>query len=795
MDLKKFVLEGNPVCRKEAVIVGDHFRITMLTTALIRFEYSEDGGFEDRATQMVCNRDFPVPEFRVSDGGEELHIYTKDLEIHYDRQKFSPSGLMIRVAGGKASERVWHYGDEPKDLLGTARTLDEADGEIPLSHGIMSRNGFSVLDDSHTMAMGEDGMVEPRQGNRADFYFFGYGHRYVECLQDFYRLCGKTPLLPRYTFGNWWSRYHKYTETEYKELVERFEKEEVPFSVAVVDMDWHLVEDVPPVYGSGWTGYTWNKKFFPNPPEFMDWLHKHGYKITLNVHPADGVRAYEEAYPRVAEKMGIDPASKEPVLFDMTDPKFIETYFEELHHPMEEEGVDFWWLDWQQGTVTKVPGLDPLWMLNHYHYLDSKWKGKRALTFSRYAGPGSHRYPVGFSGDTFITWESLKFQPYFTANASNIGFGWWSHDIGGHMFGYRDDELTARWVQLGVFSPMNRLHSTDNPFNGKEPWKYNQIVETVMKNFLKLRHKLVPYLYTMNYRSYQEDLPLVEPMYYEYPEAPEAYEVKNQYFFGDQLMVAAVTTPRVKDLNVAKTAVWLPDGVWYDIYTGLRYEGGRMVDMYRTLDSIPVLAKAGGILVMTDEIRGTEAEKNPESLNIRVFPGADGSFRLYEDDNETCAYENGACVFTEMDYKEKDQAVFTIHPAQGKTELIPAKRAYTVEFCNFAKTGTDTVKVLVNGAETEAAVKYEEKLQKICVEVEADTAAEVQIILAGEVADNRIEKRIFDFLNQAEISFVLKDRLYQLITAGKKLPVLLSELQSMELDKDLYGALMEILTA
>ena len=93
MNLKKFVLEGNPVCRKEAVIVGDHFRITMLTTALIRFEYSEDGGFEDRATQMVCNRDFPVPEFRVSDGGEELHIYTKDLEIHYDRQKFSPSGL------------------------------------------------------------------------------------------------------------------------------------------------------------------------------------------------------------------------------------------------------------------------------------------------------------------------------------------------------------------------------------------------------------------------------------------------------------------------------------------------------------------------------------------------------------------------------------------------------------------------------------------------------------------------------------------------------------------------------
>ena len=417
------------------------------------------------------------------------------------------------------------------------------------------------------------------------------------------------------------------------------------------------------------------------------------------------------------------------------------------------------------------------------------------MTFSRYAGPGSHRYPIGFSGDTHITWDSLDFQPYFTSTASNIGYGWWSHDIGGHMLGYKDDEMTARWTQYGIFSPIMRLHSSCSEFNGKEPWRFKKETEVVMEEALRERHRMMPYLYTMNYRSYQEDLPLVEPMYYEYPEAPEAYAVKNQYFFGDQLMVAAVTTPRVKGLNVAKTAVWLPDGVWYDIYTGLRYEGGRMVDMYRTLDSIPVLAKAGGILVMTDEIRGTEAEKNPESLKIKVFPGADGNFRLYEDDNETCAYENGACVFTEMDYKEKDQAVFTIHPAQGKTELIPAKRAYTVEFCNFAKTGTDTVKVLVNGAETEAAVKYEEKLQKICVEVAADTAAEVQIILAGEVADNRTKERVFDFLNQAEIGFVLKDRLYQLITAGKKLPVLLSELQSMELDKDLYGALMEILTA
>ena len=591
MSLKKYAVVTRPLCSEKAVLQGDRYRISMLTTGLIRFEYSENGKFENRATQMVYNRDFPVPEFRVEKKEGALDIYTKDLEIHYDKQKFTPGGLMIRVAGGKAGERVWHYGEVPKDLMGTARTLDWADGEIPLEHGIISRDGFSILDDSHTMVLLEDGTVQPREGEKEDFYFFGYGHRYLECLKDFYRLCGKTPLLPRYVFGNWWSRYHKYDEEEYKTLIERFQQEEIPFSVAVIDMDWHLVEEVNPMYGSGWTGYTWNRKLFPDPPEFMKWLHDHNMKVTLNVHPADGIRPYEEAYPRIAQKMGMDPEKKEPVLFDITNEKFLEVYLNELHHPMEEEGVDFWWLDWQQGTVTKTPGLDPLWMLNHYHYLDSSWKGTRPLTFSRYAGPGSHRYPIGFSGDTIITWESLQFQPYFTANASNIGYGWWSHDIGGHMFGYRDDELTARWVELGVFSPVNRLHSTDNPFNGKEPWKYNRIVEETMKKYLKLRHSLVPYLYTMNRYASREGIPLVQPMYYQEPEQNEAYQVPNNYYFGSEMLVSPITEKMDPVAAAAKAVTWIPQGNWFDFFNGRKYNGGRLMELWRTVDEMPVLVR------------------------------------------------------------------------------------------------------------------------------------------------------------------------------------------------------------
>ena len=271
-------------------------------------------------------------------------------------------------------------------------------------------------------------------------------------------------------------------------------------------------------------------------------------------------------------------------------------------------------------------------MLNHYHYLDSMRDGKRGMTFSRYAGVGSHRYPVGFSGDTIITWESLDFQPYFTANASNVGYGWWSHDIGGHMMGYKDDELSTRWVQLGVFSPIMRLHSSNSRFTGKEPWNYNLISETVMKKYLRLRHQLVPYLYTMNRLASQEGQPLVRPMYYLEPEQPEAYEVPNEYYFGTQLIACPITRPMDKKAGAASFEAWLPAGKWFDLFNGRVYDGGRKLILWRGIEDIPVLAKAGGILPMAALEPYSNRIDNPEAMVVKVFPGSDGAFDLYEDD-------------------------------------------------------------------------------------------------------------------------------------------------------------------
>lgn len=787
-------MKSRPVAVKENIIQGENWRITVLTESLVRAEYSAEGIFTDEPTQTVLNRDFPAVDFTCRETQDGLEIRTAYFQLNYNKKEFSRNGLScvcLRMDGNNQGNRVaWRYGDKEEALKGTARTLDEKNGACELEDGILSLwKGCTALDDSRTLTITPDGWVAPRAQGVSDIYLFAYGHRYKEALKDFYYLCGKTPMLPRFALGNWWSRYYRYTEKSYMELMERFDQENIPFSVAVIDMDWHLV-DIDPKYGTGWTGYTWNREFFPDPERFLRWLHDRGMKTTLNVHPADGIRGHEECYPQVAEAMGVDASKEEPVNFDIADPKFLEVYLEKVHHPLEEQGVDFWWLDWQQGTSTKLEGLDPLWMLNHYHFLDRARNGKRPMTFSRYAGPGSHRYPVGFSGDTVITWESLDFQPYFTNSASNIGYGWWSHDIGGHMLGYKDDELEARWYQYGVFSPVNRLHSTCSMFNGKEPWRFKKEVHETMNDFLRLRHQLIPYLYTMNYRAWADDEPLCQPLYYEYPDSREAYQYKNQYFFGSELMVAPITQPRIEGLNVAEVKAWLPEGLWFDFFTDTLYRGGRILCMYRSIDRIVVLAGAGAIVPMTDKISAAGVESNPDELTVRVYPGADHSFTLYEDDSVSEGYLEEKCAKTEMqlDWGAKK---FTIMPAKGCAEFIPADRTWKIEL---HKTTAEAAEIVVNGTEREAQMKRSSTTLTVILEhIHPEDKVEITLPKETEIAGNPVEEQIYDFLNQAEISFGVKDQLYKLV-CGKKddIAVLAGEMQALDVDEKLQRAVLEI---
>lgn len=612
----------------QTVFEGKNYRITVLNHQLIRLEYSKDGYFENRATRVVQNREFVSAPFDVIDEDGRLEIITSSLHLHYDKKRFSSNGLFIDVKSNlSAYGNRWYYGNHYSNLGGTTRTLDLVDGATMLDDGIISKNGFAILDDSESFILDDQGTPQGRSGKVIDLYFFGHGRDYFAALKDFYQLTGSTPLLPRYALGNWWSRYWPYSEEEYLQLMDRFVAENVPISVSVIDMDWHRTDDVPERFGSGWTGYSWNKKLFPNPERFLTELHNRGLKSTLNIHPADGIRAFEDAYPAVAKRLNLNMDIEEPALFDMSNDKFREAYFVDVHHPLEKQGVDFWWIDWQQGTEGQI---DPLWLLNYYHYNDISRKNKNDVILSRYAGPGSHRFPIGFSGDSITTWDSLAFQPYFTATASNIGYTWWSHDIGGHMLGYHDEELSLRWLQFGVFSPINRLHSSNSPFQSKEPWGYSMEVAESMKEYLRLRHKLIPYLYTMNVRTHECAKPLITPMYYHYPLQEESYHVPNQYFFGSELMVAPITEKSYPSDKKGRIEVWFPEGKWYDFFTDDLYVGSVKIPVYRKKEEIPVFAKEGAIIPLDASPASTGVDL-PKKIDWHIFPGASNNFELIEE--------------------------------------------------------------------------------------------------------------------------------------------------------------------
>lgn len=789
--------EKNPLACRQNVICGEKYRITVLTDSLLRLEYSEQGKFEDRATQVVENRNFPAIEFKVERHSGGILLRTEVLQLVYNEQEFTGYGLSIEVKDKKTSlQKTWHFGETIEDLGGTARTLDNVNGaEVELDHGIISKSGYAVLDDSQSLVLDSNDWIAPGEEHRKDIYFFGYGHDYKRALKDFYFLCGKIPMLPRYALGNWWSRYYKYSEESYLELMDTFQEKGIPLSVAVLDMDWHLV-DIATKYGSGWTGFSWNTELFPNPVEFMKKLHERGMKITLNLHPADGIRAYEDAYPQIAEHMKVDKNAEEPVLFDITNPEFLQYYYEDVLNPLEEDGVDFWWTDWQQGSHSRMKNLDPLWVLNHYTFLDNERDGKRGLHLSRYAGPGSHRYPVGFSGDTIISWESLKFQPYFTATASNVGYGWWSHDIGGHMFGYKDEELMTRWIQFGVFSPVMRLHSTNCSFNSKEPWRFGRETERIMTKFLQLRHRMLPYLYTMNHRSCEEDIPLILPLYYEHPEEEQAYIHGNEYYFGNELLVLPMTSKCVSGIHMAKENLWLPEGIWYDIFTNRVYKGGRNITVYRDKETLPVLAKEGTILPMTDQIENG-SQNNPGQLHVYIYPGADGKFTLYEDDNLTHAYKDGRFAETEMELTKTPEGkmVFKICPQGKDFSVLPEQRSYVLEFAGCRKP-VETFEVKCSSGET--SWYYKDEKHTLCVEIQNRSVREnITVEFSEDILqiENQVEKEIFEFLDQAEMSYEEKERIYNEILKQRELSILISQLNAMEIDRDIMGVLLEILTA
>lgn len=810
---KRFIAKVFPKAEEENVIRWGDYRITVLGRRLFRIERSAEKKFRDDATQAVWFRNVPKQSFHVEKQNGAIVIVTEKCRL-----KISENREACRIDLGGGELPLSNDGN----LKGTYRTLDGCDGDtvtysiygsarqagdkINLDDGFCSRSGVAVYDDSESLTLGADGLIRPEKASGTDEYVFAYGDDYRGAIKALYRLCGSVPVLPRYAFGNWWSRYHAYTDKEYLNMLGEFEKRKIPLTVTALDTDWHYSDkkDIENAFGLsengragekfvgvsdrgntdkiGWTGYTFNAALFPDYERFLDNLKERGYHVTMNLHPHQGVRFWDWQYAEMARRMGIDEKSGECVPFDFTDPAYINANFDVLLAPYEKEGVDFWWIDWQQGKESKIEGLDPLWSLNHYHSLDNASSHRRALILSRYFGVGAHRYPVGFSGDTAMTWETLRYLPYFTATATNAGYVWWSHDIGGHNNGSKDDELYLRFVQYGVFSPINRLHCTNLGVMTKEPWRYKNGTGRIAEDFLRLRHSMIPFLYSLSYKNYTEGNALVEPLYYRW-KTKEAYEMKNEYLFGGNIIVAPITEHSTNGYSV--TEVWLPEGTWTDLFTGSVYKigvGGEKKKAVRTLESIPVFVESGGILPYSlDEGNGT---KNPKKLGVKIFNG-NGEFTLYEDSPEGGeGFTTFRTEYTENGGKAS-QKVFVSF--KGERSVFPKDRSICFEFCNvfdgvvykrmvngvqeldLVYGETLSVNTGVEESDFEIVAEYERKDErkrffdsvcKILTEAEGDNCGKQK--LCDELCATETDEQFHAVLDRSNVADIVKTRLKEI---------------------------------
>ena len=695
--------QSEPKADERAVVTVESARFTVLTPSLIRMEWSEDGVFEDRATLTFVNRKTEVPRFKVSNGRNKLVIKTDKVTLTYRKgDKFNADNLSAEFMVGD-KKVVWHYGDKDSlNLMGTTRTLDKADGwnlnpKDPMEPGVISRGGWSVVDDSSRhlftpIASHWQHWVECRpEKEYQDIYLFAYGHNYMQAVKDYIKIAGSIPLPPKYAFGYWWSRYWQYSDNELRDLVGQLRSLDVPIDVLIVDMDWHETWGLRrknakrDEYGQrvGWTGYTWKEQLFPSPASFLKWCKRENLRTSLNLHPASGIQPYEEPYQRFCEAYGWTEQGKS-VPFKIDEQRWADAYFDTVLGPMEQMGVDFWWLDWQQWRESKyTKGLSNTFWLNYvFDKHASQRSDERPMIYHRWGGLGSHRYQVGFSGDICINWESLGFLPWFTSTASNVGYGYWGHDIGGHTFKVResqtDPELYLRWLQYGVFTPIFKTHCTKNSNIERRIWQFPDHM-FYMRDAIRLRYTLAPYIYNAARQTYDTGIAMCRPMYYYYPEADQAYDMKEQHMFGDDLLVTAVVKPVDALTGVAERTIWFPEGEWFDMASGRLIEGNQTLKLNYTLAENPYYARAGAIIPMNPPTVKS-LQQSCDTLVLTFVPGGDGELSLYEDDGLSKDYaENYA---TTMVTKRETQTSIrvVISAREGGYKGALESRKYELRF-------------------------------------------------------------------------------------------------------------------
>lgn len=713
------------ITSSQAVFRGENYRISVLSDRLIRMEFSLDGHFSDNLTTLVKNRKFSVPTFKVEQDEKYLVITTSYFTFQYLKNKpfvgpkFSPDNNLRVTLNG--TDKTWFYGQaEARNFKGGAISLDDYKGSISLDKGLYSTDGFVMLDDSNNFEIDANGFLIRPNKNKVDLYLFMYKRDFGLCLKDYFALTGYPELIPRYALGIWWNRDKIYSDEDCLNLVKSFKRNGIPLSVLLLSEFWHIKDKND--YNLYKTGFTFNKELFKNPQEFIAKLHQVGVNVGVNIDPSEGIRKEEERYLNFADALNV--ADGVTIPYDAMNKEFMSLFTKHIVDNLFNMKLDVVWLDDKRS-------LDDISTLSYYFNQGTNKYQERKLILTRSPLIAPHRAGILYSGETYVSWDTLKYLPFYNGLAANKGVTWWSHDVGGFKRGVEDSELYLRYIQFSCFNPIFRFSAERGNYYKREPWSWDVKTYTVAKEFCLLRQRLIPYLYTEACNYSKLGRPLIQPIYYSYPEIYDEPNYRNEYFFGSELFIAPITKAMDKTMNRSIERLYLPKGIWYDFKTGKKFLGDKRYVAFYKEDEYPIFAHAGSIIplaILDNDINDT---KVPSMMEVCVFPGANNSYKLYEDDGSSKNYLNGEYLITDISYNYmKDNYSLSIKPISGKHGIIPRLRDYKVRFKNTKV--PELIEVFVGGLKQTNFRAYEEDNDLIVYVTGVDTTGELNVICKGK---------------------------------------------------------------
>lgn len=590
---------------------------------------------------------------------------------------------------GQHQAGVWNYHGESVDL-----SQENTNIAVPM---LLSSKGYGILWNNTSRTRFNNRFVHvmyisSEVADAIDYYFI-YGPDFDKIVASYRELTGAAPMFGRWAYGFWQCKNRYKSQNEILAVARKYRDLHIPVDNIVQDWFW------------------WNRKGehvfnqnYPDPKAMIDQLHSENFHLMISVWPffEPGSKEYVEMDRRGffidRTKVAHLPFhAKGMAVYDPTNPAARKYYWDLMNTHLFKLGIDAWWLD---TTEPETEGQEENILLNHKLFIGSGnryanifplmttravYEGqrrasdqKRVFILSRSAFAGSQRYAVTvWSGDVLSDWLTFERQIPAGLNFSLSGIPYWTTDIGGFISGGDPNdpnfrELFIRWFEFGTFSPIFRVHGTRNP-DENELWSYGPEAQKILSKFDNLRYRLLPYIYSLAWKTTSEGYTPMRPLVMDFREDVNAQNVGDQFMYGPAFLVNPVTEP-----GATERRIYLPEGKWYEFWAGATVSGGKFMNIAAPLDRMPLLVRAGSIIPLGPE-EEYAAQKPAGPIELRVYPGADGDFTIYEDEGDTYNYEKGQHATIPLHWNDTTRTL-TIGPRQGTFPGMVEKRTFQVFF-------------------------------------------------------------------------------------------------------------------